>query len=70
VANCLLCGVAGSEQTGHRSNSTGNYHVQCAHYAYQLAEATKAPYPDAVKMIQRSIDKLVAKRNGTPTDFP
>jgi hypothetical protein len=69
---CVLCGInmTVTEQTGHRTSSTGAYHTQCAYHAYMLSECSKSPIPDNCKQVQRAVDKLVHKRSGTSDEYP
>lgn len=72
MAACTLCSAPNHEVVGHRGQTTpsGNYHNDCSYLAYLLFMATKSPVPFEQQMVQKRIDHLVAKRQGTPTEFP
>ena len=72
AVNCQTCNI--SMTTAERtlkpySNVAGNWHNDCA-YLEHLRDVGAAADPFWRAEIVKSINKLTAKKNGQPTNFP
>lgn len=71
AVSCQTCGISMTiaERTRNRTNTSGNWHTDCEYLEHvrDVGAAADAYYKAEVV---KSLAKLVAKKNGTPTNFP